>query len=47
MVEASKSKSMNKYLESKNFLTIEEKAVSFFVKQKYFFGAPCSPNAYF
>ena len=34
----SKSESMNQYLESRNFQTIEEKAiVSFFVKQEYFF----------
>ena len=38
MVAVPKSKSVNTYLESKNFQTIEQKAiVSSFVKREYFF----------
>ena len=36
-----KSKSLNKHLESRNFLATEEKTiVLFFVKWEYFFGTP-------
>ena len=41
MVEVSKSKSVNKYVKSKNFQTIEQTAtVWFFVKREYFLGHP-------
>ena len=37
----SKSKSMNKYLESKNFQAIKQKAIfRLFVKTEYFLGHP-------
>ena len=47
MVEVSKSKSINKYLESTKFLTIEQNAIVWFaVKLEYFLGHrvhPCFP----
>ena len=41
MVEVSKSKSINKYLESGNISAIEEKATfSWLVREEYFFVSP-------
>ena len=45
VAEVSKSKSVNKYLESENTQTIEQKAIVWwFVKQEYFLGHPLVQN---
>ena len=42
MVEVSRSKSINKYLESKSIQTIKQKTIALcIVKRDYFSGTPC------